>query len=59
MKDEDFQLDTAEDKNNLLNMFTGMLQCLVFSVIWYTIIVLFIFWIICYISVFITFVVRF
>ncbi len=30
MKDEDFQLDTAEDKNNLLNMFTGMLWCLVF-----------------------------
>ncbi len=31
MKDEDFQLDAAEDKNNLLNnMFTGMLWCLVF-----------------------------
>uniref|UniRef100_A0A672KAX2 Pre-B-cell leukemia transcription factor 3-like n=1 Tax=Sinocyclocheilus grahami TaxID=75366 RepID=A0A672KAX2_SINGR len=30
MKDEDFHLDAAEDKNNLLNnMFTGMLQCLV------------------------------
>uniref|UniRef100_A0A8C2DZZ2 Pre-B-cell leukemia transcription factor 3 n=1 Tax=Cyprinus carpio TaxID=7962 RepID=A0A8C2DZZ2_CYPCA len=29
MKDEDFQLDAAEDKNNLLNnMFTGMLRCL-------------------------------
>lgn len=31
MKDEDFQLDAAEDKNNLLNnMFTGTLQSLVF-----------------------------